>query len=399
MPSAAHLNRHRTAIALALTCAALIVIAGTSVAGIQGSGFRRQSLSLGSISANEAGTLSINDVTYSTTGATVRIDGRDASQTELRVGQVVVVRGELLPGHATPDALEISFTGDVRGPISGIDAAGGSIVVLGQRVRLSEDTRFGAGIEPASAAGLHIGTLVEVSGFATAAGEVSASQVELAAPDASLQVSGSVQGLDSNGSTFHVNALLVDFSGATIDGTLADGRTATVVGEALSGGGLRAAQIGVSTGVAGAVDQHGHFEGLITSLQSAEDFRVGNQRVLTDETTRFMPNGEPLGLDVFVRVHGTFDASGALVARDVDTKKKGAGTILGRVESFDAAAGTMTVNGVPVATSPATKFKDKSTQKLRHLGFTELRTGDTIEATGAAENGTLQANEVRLLER
>jgi hypothetical protein len=397
MPSAAHLKRHHNVIGLALTCAALIIIAGSSVAGIQGSGFRL--LSFGRISSNESGTLSVNGVAYSTTGATVHIDGRDASQSELRVGQIVMVKGELVPGHTTPDALDISFTGDVRGPISGIDAAGSSIVVLGQTVRLSEDTSFGAGIEPASVAGLDVGTFVEVSGFATAAGELSASQVELAASDTSLQVSGIVEGLDPNGATFHINALQVDFSGATIDGTLADGITATVVGTALPDGVLRAAHVGVSGAAAGAAGQHGHFEGLITSLQSSRDFRVGNQRVITDETTRFKPNEESLAVDVFVKVHGTFDASGTLVASDVDRKKKNAGTISGVVESFDASAGTMAVNGVAVATSSATNFQDGSKQKLRRFRFTDLRTGDTIEANGTSEGGTLQADEIRLLER
>lgn len=390
MRTAARLKAQLTPIAVVTACAASIFIAGTSMAGIQGSGFRL--MSVGRIAVSDVGTLTVNGVEYATTGAKIHIDNREASQSELRVGQVVTVKASGKPGAATADALDVSFTGDVRGPVSSIDAKKHSLVVLGQTVLLSEDTESDAGA-------LVVGTQIEVSGFPTANGDLSASHIELVT-EPGAQVRGVIEQLDSNASALRVNALTVDYSAATIDGNLQDGATATIEGTALQGGQtLRATHIAVASTADEQAGAHGEFEGIVTSFESSADFHLGNQRIVADADTQFVLKGDTLGLDAAVKVRGTFDASGTLVADRIETRKPGAGGLHGSIESVDAARGTLTVLGVTVEISQATKFKDRSRQHLRRFGFADLRTGDTVEVHGSLQAEVFSAREVRLVKR
>jgi hypothetical protein len=390
MRTAARLKGQLTPIAVAACCAAVIFVGGTSVAGIQGSGFRL--MSVGRIEVSDVGTLTVNGVEYATTGAKIHIDNREGSQAELKVGQVVTVKGVGKPGSGTADALDIWFTGDVRGPISSIDSNKHAIVVLGQTVHISEDTESDA--DP-----LAIGTRIEVSGFRTAKGDLSASHVELAT-EATSQVRGAIGSLDTNAATFRVNALTIDYSGATVGGALVEGATAAIEGTALEGGAsLRASHVEVASSSAGAAGAHGDLEGIITGFVSAADFQLGNQRIVADADTQVVTQGHALGLDVAVKVRGTFDAGGVLVADRIEVWRNGLGAMRGPVESVNAAQGSLTVLGVSVVISKATKFTDRSKQRLRRFGFVDLRTGDTVEIRGSSRGRVFTAQEVRLIER
>jgi len=67
------------------------------------------------------------------------------------------------------------------GPITRIDTAGGTFVVLGQTVRVSGSTLFDDNIQPASIATLQVGNIVEVKRFPNTAGEIAASRIQLEA--------------------------------------------------------------------------------------------------------------------------------------------------------------------------------------------------------------------------
>jgi hypothetical protein len=399
MPTAAQLKRHVTSVVLSLGCAALAVVAGRSDAGIQGSGFRLASLSVGEITAIDTGSVWVNGVEYSTAAANVHIDDQEALPSQLRAGQIVTVRGRISPAQRIGEALDIAFISDVRGTISRVDVQQRSFVVLGQTVRLSGDTQFGTGLEATSLEGLTVGTAVEVSAFPTAAGALLASRIDLAEANATLQVRGTVKMLEPGLATFRVNDLTVDFSGATVDGTLGERISARVEGTALQGDVLQATRVAVVAEAAGKAGEQGEFEGLITSYLSDADFRLGHQRVVADGDTRFVLHEQALGPDVPVKVRGTFDSSGALVASKIETKQQGLATVQGLVDSIDSARGTMSVLGVTISTTSATALEDASEQRTSRFGFADVRTGDSVEVSGTLESGALVAREIRLLHR
>lgn len=289
--------------------------AGGSSAGIQGSG-RSAIVSHGEITA--FGSIFVGDVEYTISSASLTIDGKPATESQLQVGQIVTVQGVEDANGSTGTATSVDFTGDVVGPISGLSATGSSLTVLGQTVQVDDTTLFGEGIEPANLTGLQPGEGVEISAFADASGKLHASLIYLQPSGAPLQVKGTVEALDTSAQTFRINNLTVEYSGQQISGTLANGVTATVQAlEAPVGNVLFASQVQVFSGIGGSVNESGQTEGLITSVTSDQVFWIGSQLIQTDFSTHFILHGQPIAPNLTVQVKGTFTASGALLASQV----------------------------------------------------------------------------------
>lgn len=301
---------------VASAAAMLIIGADYSSAGIQGTG-RMALLSFGRINGI-GNTMSVNGVDYGLSQAQIQIDGRAATAAQLKVGQIVAVQGTL-NGAATADANNVTFTGDVVGPITQVDVAGGTLTVLGQQVKVDADTVFAESIQPAGVAALSVGMGVEISAFRTASGELLASRVDLQAAGSPLRVRGAVEALNADARTFQINSLTIAYTPAGVNGSLSNASTATVTAdEAPSAGTLQATAVDVSNGIPGEVaGLNGQVQGLITSLNSSSSFYVGDQLVVTNSDTHLVLQGGTLQSNQAVKVTGTFDSSGALVAKQV----------------------------------------------------------------------------------
>ena len=290
-----------------------VLMSGEGSAGIQGTG-RSLAVSFGRITAT--GGLTVDDVEYNVSQAQVEIDGRAGKANQLQVGQLVRVEG-VLTGPASGAANQVTYTSDVVGPISQVDLSAGAFTVLGQTVKVDGTTLFGDGIQPASLAGLRVGTNVEVSAFVTASGELAASRVDLQAAGTALQIKGAVEDLDTGAMTFQINNLRIDYSQASVDGQLANASTATVsADEYPAAGTLHVTRVQVSSGLGGAAGEKGRL-GLITSVSSGGAFYVGDQLVVTDANTHLVLHGHALTPNLPVRVQGSFNAAGGLVAKSV----------------------------------------------------------------------------------
>jgi Domain of unknown function (DUF5666) len=295
-------------------CLLAIGIAGTTIAGIQGSGFVSMS-TVGRIT--EPDSVTVNGVQYASDQARITIDGSPANGSALQVGQVVRVHGRVSPDGTTGIADEVEFVSDVRGEITARDVQAGTFAVLAQTVRIDDETLIAGG-----SADLPVGTAVEVSGFANSAGELIASRVDVQQGASTLQVRGAVAALDTNARTFLINTLLVDYENAEVEGNLADGAVVFVQTDSGNGGGVLVAERVNVLPPAGASGEQGDVEGVITSFASDAEFEVNGQRVVGDERTDYrVPGNLALGPDVFVQVSGTFE-DGVLVAEKVKAKKK-----------------------------------------------------------------------------
>ena len=140
-----------------------------------------------------------------------------------------------LSGTVSADGRQASlsnviFNGTVEGPVSGLDVQSGMLFVLDQTVKVDSNTIFGAGIQPASLAGLQNGAVVEVSAFTSSTGELVASRIEAMGTSTVAQVVGTVQALNSAQQTFRINSLTVDYHSAAVDGVLAEGTAVAVRG-------------------------------------------------------------------------------------------------------------------------------------------------------------------------
>jgi hypothetical protein len=311
MSSNSTLPRTRRWASLGAACLLVTGIAGTTIAGIQGSGVRRLA-AFGTVDTQDG--IKVNGVTYDATGARIVINGKSADVSRIHSGHIVAVKGSIASGEtsATMDAL--TLVSDVRGQVTQVDERAGAVQILGQTVYVTSDSVLDPSIQPSSIGGLHAGMFVTVSGFARSDGSFVASSIDVDATAEIAQVRGVVQALDAQGHSLRIGHLLVDYSSASIMGVIAEGAVVTVQGaEVTTGSLLAASSIEVFAGI-GSEGELGDLEGIITAFASATDFEVNGQPVLADANTQYILHGVTLGTDVRVRVRGKFDAAGILVA-------------------------------------------------------------------------------------
>jgi hypothetical protein len=393
------LTQHVSAKALliAAAAAALVACGADQVAGIQGTGAPVASdvTSVGPISG--FGSVIQGGIEYQTSAAQIQIEDQPGAEAQLQVGQVVTIKGTVNPDGTTGVATAVSFSAELRGPVSQVDTTAGTFTVLGQVVRATDETLFDDSLQPASIEGVQVGAIIEVSGTSNAAGEIVASRVEPAGSGATLQVKGKVQALDTTAHTFSINGLTVNYGNVTPTGTLTSSSMVLVRGSGVANSVLTATEVRVLGAPSFVANANGRFEGLITSFTSNAAFTVGSQQVTTDSATVFDLGGATLGVDVPVRVRGTFNAAGVLAASRVEVKAKSLSIVRGLVDAVSAANGTLTVMGISITASASTSFDDKSSQHVRFFGLADVRTGDYVEVRGVpASAGGLAAT---LLER
>jgi hypothetical protein len=366
-----------------------------SIGGINGGGIAR-----GAITG--FGSIFVNGVEFSTSGATIRVEDATAAESQLKLGQIVTVQGTISDDGRTGTARTVAFNDDVEGPVQSINLAASSFVVLGQTVRVTATTVFDGGIAPAALSGVTVGTIVEVSGLPDSNGVIVATRVERKAAAGELEVSGRVAALDAAQRRFAVNALTVDYATATVtNGTLANGACVEAKGTNVAGSVLTATRVEVkSCALGAAAGDRGEVEGLITRFVSATDFDVGGQRVTTTATTTYV-NGAvnataaDLRLDLRVEVEGTFNAAGVLEARKVEIKPDSSSRLQGTVDSINAASSSFNVFGIAITVNANTRLEDKSAARVSPFRLADLRTADYVEVRGF--RGTAAASIVATL--
>ena len=162
------------------------------------------------------GGVTIYNVRYLTNSAMVTYNGNPGALSDLRHGQVVTVHGRIDGGGGVGIANNIYFDANVIGPVDSIDAGNRQLIVMGQTVSVDPDTLFGGGIDVATFAGLPVGGLVEVSGYADSAGVIRATRIDRATAGAEYQLIGQVEDLDLANLLFTVNRLTLDYSAAVL---------------------------------------------------------------------------------------------------------------------------------------------------------------------------------------
>lgn len=322
---------------------------------------------------------------YNTAQAQFTIDDRSGTQDDLAVGDVVLVKGTLDSGGTTGVAATVVFDDNVEGPIGSIDQTAGTLVVLGQTVRVDADTSFDDSIPSRALTGLRDGNIVEVSGFVQSDGSVRATRIELKPAGGELELTGVVSSHNEVARTFNVNAQLVDYSGAAQlqnfpSGSIANGQLVEIKGTVV-GGALRATRVEYRSGsLGGAAGDRREVEGLITRFASVTDFDVAGVPVTTNGQT--VIQGGALGLNVKVEAEGSLNSSGVLVATKVDVRRSSAVRIVALVDSVNAAAGSFVMLGITVKIDALTRLEDKSSQQVRPFTLASLVTNNYVEVRG-----------------
>lgn len=361
---------------------------GSQFAGIDGGGTPApvaSAVAKGTITG--FGSIIVNGVHYDIAGALISVDGSPGNESDLEVGQVVVVKGTLASDGVTGTANTVTFDDVVEGPVSEIDTVAGTITVLGQLVRTDGDTTFDDSINPASLEGLTVGDIVEVSGFFLADGSINATRIELKPAGSEFEVTGLVSNV--NATTFQINDLVVDYSAAMLDdfpgGAPEDGQPVEAKGMALGASGeLLATRIEFKGADLADDGDHVEVEGFVTRFGSITDFDVDGVTVTTNGSTEY-ENGTSadLALNQKVEVEGEFNASGVLVADKVEFKLAGFIRIESLVEEVQA--NQLTLLGIVVRVEAATRIEDKSDADVRPFSLSDVSVGNYVEVRGYSD--------------
>jgi hypothetical protein len=375
-----------------VTAAAVVGLAACGGGGSSNSAPRAAAQTVPVVSSGAItgfGSVYINGVRFETNSAAFTVNGKPGTQADLRVGHVVTIHGHR-DDQGTSTADRIDFDDLVKGPVNSVDAAAGTLVVLGQTVLTDADTSFDDNIPGASLAGLNAGDIVEVSGMLRADGDIQATRIEGKPAGTVFEVTGVASNVDTAAHKLSVNALLVDYSAATVrdfaNGQPANGDLVEARGTSVNTSGeLVASSIELKRDDddAGAGMQV-EIEGLITRLVSATDFDVAGNPVAATLSTRF-ENGSAsdLVLNAKVEVEGQVDANGVLVASKVQFKRQASSRIEARVDSVDAAANRLVVLGIDVTVNANTRVEDKGDQPVPNFNLGSIVAGDFVEVRGS----------------
>lgn len=208
--------------------------------------------------------------------------------------------------------------------------------------------------------------------------------------------------MDTVAGTFQINGQIVDYSSATLEdfpsGQIEDGLRVEAEGTSFGPGGeLIATKVEFEDDELPVGDDDDvEIEGLITRFVSATDFDVAGQPVTTTQSTVF-ENGSAgdLAAGVKVEVEGAVDPDGVLVADKVSLRTNSNVEIEAPVDSVDAGAGSLTVLGLTITTTPTTRYEDDSDMDDDAFGLGDIASGNWVEVKAFADgSGDLVATEI-----
>ncbi len=371
--------------------AALVVSCGGG--GSSFVGIDRLGVTTGTITG--FGSIIVNGVEYQTGNSTAYdIDDNPAGlASSLQVGQVVALRWSRSDNGVTRTAVEVKYDDAVEGPIAtgSISLVTRSFVVLGQTVVVDADTSYASPLFDLGS--LADGNFVQVSGLIDSGGVIRATRIERKNASVQLEIRGVVA--NRTGTTYSINGQVVNTATAVIDapgGAVNNGDYVEAMGTILNGADeLVATRVELEDGQSsvGESGEEAEVEGYVSSFTSNNSFSVNGIPVISSVT----PTGGTLALNAKVKVEGTFNASGAIVASEVEVRTGASGSastvrIDANVDSVSAAAGQFVVLGITVIVNANTRLEDQSAAAVRNFNLADLRGGgnpDFVEVRGVPQ--------------
>ncbi len=316
---------------LAGVVAAGLAACGGSGVGSNGTGAAPQGSGAGTVTG--FGSVFIDGVAYDDSEAVVLVEESDGSttSTETKIGQrveVVYEAGDASRGVARRIRVEAA----VIGPVDRVEAD--VLVVLGQTVHINADPAQGPvtvfDTATGSAVGgdltdLAAGDPVEVHALRRVVGsavELWATRVERLDLLARLRVSGVITATSAEG--FNLGSLSVRTGSASLlPGNTLPAKDQWVVVYAqpadLAGSVLTARRVRIGErATVPVLEDEAHLGGFVAALaDDGSRFEVDGGVVKVLATTRVEPEGAVLAAGRYVRVEGSYDVEGVLVAREI----------------------------------------------------------------------------------
>lgn len=350
---------------------------GENTGGIIGTGFAE-----GPITG--FGSIYVNGIKFETDNASILLDNETVAQSELKVGMIVKIRGEIDSNGETGKALSINFEKNLNGPIDSIDLNLKQIVLLGRIVQVNELTVF----HDCDLLTLTNGNVVSISGFTNSFGVLEATYIKFKEAsfiegEDNINIKGLISSLDTVNQTFKVQDLIISYRDAVFKNfTKADLTDNLLVkiksNSAVVDGVLIPDEIQLKDKkIEGNSGDDVKVEGLVTSIVSASLIMVNDQVVNIDNDTEF-ENGTvaDLILNVKVEIKGRLNSSAQLQAEKIKIKKSSDIKITGKVQTVNSTS--IKILGVKVLVDRFTILKD-DLEEAQNFNLTYLKENDWVE--------------------
>jgi hypothetical protein len=371
----------------------LVVIVGVSNSVIGGGGIS------GSGAAQRFRSIVLNDVEYFTDHALILVNGIGALVSDLRIGQVMDIKGHLTAKKSIADL--VSYRSDIIGPIEDIqvdpDREGvTSLLVLGQPVLTSVRTNF----DGTDVAELKVGDVIELSGRLSADGVLKASFSRAVITD-QFRLVGIISSAATN--QFSINQLNVDTSNATIigfDPLPTAGQRVEVIADADALSPLNvlsASSVEYLPRIPFSARQSVEFEDLVHKVIDAQTFVLGESIVRTDGNTTFR-DGTPLDRTPGTRleVEGTVDANGMILADVLIAKPFRTVLAIGIVEAVEPYGmdKSVTIAGLSFTIDTSTDFGRSNKPEYNVTSLEDVHPGHYLKVRGFADGEFVVATRI-----
>lgn len=381
------LNPSRFHLALAMVAAATLTACGgggDNTAGNTGSSNAKPAVYSGPISG--LGSVTVNGVRFSSSDATLSDDdGAGLRSDDLKLGHTVRVSGSSDDTTGLGNASAVVLQRGLQGAVSAVNVAAGTFTLLGQLVTTNSSTTY-EGLNGLAA--LADGNTVEVYGVTQSTGGILATRVERKAiTGASLR--GRMGNLNTTAKTFTVGTLLVNYTNASVVGTLANGSLVKVkaaaapVANLLNASSVKLSDDNAAYSSAGAASIK--IKGVAESAPSAGKLNVSGTPV--DISNATLKGGTVVTAGAFLEIKGSWNGT-TLVAREVefegsrDVQLGGRNELYGAVSAFTSIS-NFVVNGVTVDASA-----------INGISPSQIAVGTYLEIKGNVVGNVLKATKI-----
>ncbi|MBT8435543.1 MAG: hypothetical protein KJN95_12795 [Gammaproteobacteria bacterium] len=355
-----------------------------TTAGIGGTG-----IAAGKVT--DFGSIYVNGNIFNTNQSQFIVDGNSsASENDLSIGMVVIVKAETNNGLFTGKALEVFYDDEIEGPVAAtpVDVLGSngtqkSFTIFGQTITIDESSTI---FEGTTFAGLDANDVVEISGFRTSDTTIDATYVEfngtLVPGTTEVELRGTISGYMPPTQEFMLDGVLITFDNMTdikVSGVLDNGLFVEVEGIYFNNPSVlvHAEEIEEEEeGFGNDVDDVS-LQGIISNFMAGpQTFDIDGQSI-DFSGAQIEPSGAALENGLEVEVEGDI-VGGVLIAEEVEVRE-GEAKLKAFVSSVDLANNSFEVSyfgglgTVTIKVDAQTTFEDeKGPNPLEDLELRDL---------------------------
>jgi len=322
----------------------------------------------------------------------VTINGQTATAADVRPGSVISSITTVAAAKAASalSLSEVDIARELRGPVEAVDGVAGTITVVGQTATVDalteiENENPDDSRSSITLADIAVGDYVDISGVRGAAGSLIATRIEREQIDSGdagynqVEFRGVVSALDTVARAFSIGDDRVDYSTATVQGSIADGVQVEVHGRRAAST-ITATRVEVHQEMEGERGHGAEFEGIVSELNTtARTFGLFD---FTVDYSAITPLPDLIN-GARVELAGTIDQTNAQLlhatALRIEHRDGGHGTAddesKGQVTAVDSGNGTLTAGGSDYWTD-AQSIVERDDQEV---AFSQIAVGSLVE--------------------